>query len=89
MTRTDPDEGRDDAEPPEALQIDVANQQSEHPIDARALQRAVAAVLTDSPYRTAEISVAVVDAAAMHQLNRRFLNHDYETDVFEVDGLIR
>lgn len=39
------------------------------------------AVLNSEAVRQAEISLAIVDDAEIHALNRRFLQHDYPTDV--------
>lgn len=61
--------------------VSLANEQAAHPVDAQRLQAAVRAVLEDSPYTSAAISVAVVDDATIHELNRRFLAHDWPTDV--------
>lgn len=63
------------------LQVSLANEQSKHPIDEDQLVEAVKAVLLDSPFASASISLAVVDDTTMHQLNRQYLNHDYPTDV--------
>jgi len=38
-------------------------------------------VLAGERFESAEVSVAVVDDARIHELNRRYLNHDYATDV--------
>lgn len=70
-----------DDEPPGALQIQVANQQTAHPVDRGALKQAVKHVVGASGILAADVSVAVVDDQAMHELNRQFLQHDYPTDV--------
>lgn len=59
----------------------LANEQTTHPVDAERLQTAVRMVLEESPYDSAAISLAVVDDAAIHKLNRRYLDHDWPTDV--------
>jgi probable rRNA maturation factor len=38
-------------------------------------------VLLDSKFDSGTISLAVVDDATIHALNRQFLNHDWPTDV--------
>jgi probable rRNA maturation factor len=38
-------------------------------------------VLQRSPFRTAIISLAIVDDPTIHELNRRYLRHDWPTDV--------
>lgn len=61
--------------------IEITNHQTAHPVDEGLMQRAVEAVLVGEGIAEAEISVAVVDDAAIHLLNRRHLDHDYATDV--------
>jgi probable rRNA maturation factor len=63
------------------IQIDITNEQSRLQIPAERLRDAVAAVLAGERRSAATISVAVVDDPTIHQLNRRFLAHDYPTDV--------
>jgi probable rRNA maturation factor len=62
-------------------QIALSNQQSRHPVDEAQLTEAAAAVLRDSAFSSAAISLAVVDDEMMHELNRRHLEHDWPTDV--------
>jgi probable rRNA maturation factor len=50
-------------------------------IDEDRLQAAARAVLTGEGVKNATVSVAVVDDPTIHELNRRYLNHDYPTDV--------
>lgn len=63
------------------FQIDVTNQQERHSIDASRLKTAVRQILNDAPFSSAVISLAIVDDPTIHDLNRRFLDHDYATDV--------
>jgi probable rRNA maturation factor len=63
------------------LAIDLVNQQGHVKINRRRLTAAVRAVLREAGVRDARVSVAVVDDPAIHALNRRFLGHDYPTDV--------
>ncbi len=63
-----------------SIQIDVANEQACLTVDPPRLQSAVQAVLSDAGVRRAEVSLAVVDNQAIHELNRRFLQHDFPTD---------
>jgi probable rRNA maturation factor len=65
----------------ERFQVFVSNQQSRHKVDKTQLAEAVRAVLRRSSVCTAVVSVAVVDDATIHELNRRYLNHDWATDV--------
>ncbi|MCI0360482.1 MAG: rRNA maturation RNase YbeY [Planctomycetaceae bacterium] len=64
-----------------SLIIDIADEQSIHAIDHARLKRAVRSVLEAAGIRAAEISIAIVDDARMHALNRQYLAHDYPTDV--------
>jgi probable rRNA maturation factor len=63
------------------LQIALTNEQSRLEIDAARLRAAVEAVLAGENINEGEISIAVVDDAAIHDLNRRWLSHDEPTDV--------
>jgi probable rRNA maturation factor len=49
--------------------------------DLALLRRAVITALDHEQVRSAEVSVAVVSAARMQQLNQQYLQHDYDTDV--------
>lgn len=62
-------------------QIDVANEQTLLAVDESRLRAAVAEVLSDARQTAATVSVAVVDDATIHELNRTYLQHDYPTDV--------
>jgi probable rRNA maturation factor len=62
-------------------QIALSNQQSRHPVDEAQLTEAASAVLQDSAFSSAAISLAVVDDETIHELNRRHLDHDWPTDV--------
>jgi probable rRNA maturation factor len=61
--------------------IDVTNRQSVLHFNVRRLRTGVRRVLEWERVPEAEISVAVVDDAAIRELNRRHLQHDYPTDV--------
>jgi probable rRNA maturation factor len=62
-------------------EIALSNEQSRHPINETQLIDAARAVLADSPFSSAMISLVVVDDAAIHELNRQYLDHDWPTDV--------
>jgi probable rRNA maturation factor len=61
--------------------VALANQQSIHAIDGDQLMAAARSVLSESEFKSAAISLAVVDDATIHELNRRYLDHDWPTDV--------
>lgn len=63
------------------IRVEVCNEQVALPVDVDLTQRAVAVVLAGESVTSATISVAVVDDPTMRELNRRYLNHDYNTDV--------
>jgi probable rRNA maturation factor len=63
------------------LTIEIADEQQTCRIDKARLKRGVTQVLLAAGIESAEISVAIVDDARMHALNRQYLQHDYPTDV--------
>ncbi len=63
------------------ITIDVANEQSTLPVDDGRLRRAVRMILQGAAVRRARVSLAVVDDATIHRLNRRYLDQDCATDV--------
>ncbi len=62
-------------------QIEVDNRQTVVPVDAGSIVRAVEQVLRQESCGRAQIHVVLVDDREIRQLNRRFLDHDYATDV--------
>ena len=58
------------------FELSLANQQSAHAVNEKHLIDAARRVLVDSKFESAKISLAVVDDATIHGLNRQFLNHD-------------
>jgi probable rRNA maturation factor len=64
-----------------SIRIDIADEQDTHQVDYDRLIAAVKTVLRDAGYSSGEISLAIVDDAAMHALNKQYLQHDYPTDV--------
>ncbi len=63
------------------IKVDVANCQPRMAIDANRLVKTTKAILAEHGPERCEISLTVVDDAAMHRLNRQYLQHDYPTDV--------
>lgn len=61
--------------------IKIADRQQRLTFDRPRLRQAVKAVLEGEGIGKAQISVAIVDDPCIHELNRRFLNHDEPTDV--------
>jgi probable rRNA maturation factor len=50
-------------------------------LDEDQARQAIAAILQDAGVRRGSISIAIVDDPQIHELNRRYLDHDYPTDV--------
>jgi len=63
------------------IKVDVANCQPRMAIDTNRLVQTTKAILAEHGPVRCEISLTVVDDAAMHRLNRQYLQHDYPTDV--------
>lgn len=66
---------------PTTPQIDVTNQQTAMSVDAERLVTIARSILVDHGIVRAQVSIAVVDDPTIHVLNRRYLAHDYPTDV--------
>jgi len=49
--------------------------------DEDRLREIVSGVLQSEGVRSAEVSIAIVGHADMREMNRRYLDHDYDTDV--------
>jgi probable rRNA maturation factor len=62
------------------LHVELALRHTSLVVDPRRLRRAVRLVLQGEGIARGEVSVAVVDDAEIHELNRRYLQHDYPTD---------
>lgn len=62
-------------------EIDVADNQDDLPVCAESVTDVVRKTLAAEQVASATISIAIVDNQTMHELNRQYLNHDYETDV--------
>ncbi|GIW95613.1 MAG: hypothetical protein KatS3mg110_3654 [Pirellulaceae bacterium] len=52
-----------------------------YPLDRRRVRRVVGTIMADAGVQYGELSLAVVDDAQMYQLNSRYLEHNYTTDV--------
>lgn len=76
------------AGPPRPLIVEFSDRREGAELPGDWLAQGVAAVLALHGLVAGEVSLAAVSDAEMHQLNRRFLEHDYPTDVltFPHDG---
>jgi probable rRNA maturation factor len=61
--------------------VSIASPQETVPIERRRFREVAQAVLEGEGVRDYEISLAFVDDATIHRLNKRFLDHDEPTDV--------
>ena len=61
--------------------VKIASPQEIVPLDYARLRTAARTVLEGEGIADADISLAFVDNATIHQLNNRYLNHDEPTDV--------
>jgi probable rRNA maturation factor len=61
--------------------IAIATPQETVPVDRAFMRELTRTVLEGEGVRDAQISLAFVDNATIHQLNKRYLNHDEPTDV--------
>ena len=61
--------------------LEISNQQTRLTFDEARLFQAVRQVLASEQIASANISIAVVDDPAIHEINRQFLDHDEPTDV--------
>jgi probable rRNA maturation factor len=63
------------------LKVEIADEQDAHVVTYERLIAAVKQILGDAGYTSGEVSIAIVNDEAMHELNRQYLQHDYPTDV--------
>ena len=63
------------------ITVDLSDTQTHLRLDRPALAGIVRRVLADAGITRAAISLAVVDDARIHEVNRRHLGHDWATDV--------
>jgi probable rRNA maturation factor len=63
------------------LKIEINADELGRKIEMSRLKKAVRRVLQDAGIQSAEISIAIVSDARIHELNRQYLQHDYPTDV--------
>src|ERR1044072_4884424 len=61
--------------------VSIHSQQEAVPIDFKRVREIARTVLDGEDEPDAEMSIAFVDNATIHTLNKRYLNHDEPTDV--------
>lgn len=67
--------------PPRGIVVEISDTQSHIRVEPEAVRALVKSVLEGEGVDAATISVALVDDAAIHRVNRDFLDHDCPTDV--------
>ena len=63
------------------ITISITNRQKKLPIDRRCMRRVVKAIVRDAGIADGQISIAVVDDAAIAKLHNEYLNDPEPTDV--------
>ena len=63
------------------IEVEISNTQGQLRVDAARLETLVRIVLAAEARSRASISIALVDNAAIHAVNRTHLGHDWPTDV--------
>lgn len=61
--------------------IAITNEQALLDVDEEQIRAVASRVLAAEEIHGATVSIAIVDDASLRELNRRHLNHDYDTDV--------
>ena len=65
----------------EDMGVEISDTQTHIRVDREALTRLVRGVLAGEDVHQGSISIALVDNATIHDINRRYLEHDWPTDV--------
>lgn len=63
------------------IRVEVSNRQTSLDVNTSVLRRVVQDVLRSEGVEIADVSVAIVSDQEIHELNCRYLDHDYPTDV--------
>lgn len=71
-----------------AVKIEIVNEQEQLEIDESLIQKIILKMYADEGITGGKMEVAIVDDPTIHDLNVRYLGHDYPTDVlaFEMDS---
>ena len=66
---------------PLPFKVEIANEQCLLDVEETRLCKVAERILLDAGVKGGSLSIAIVDDATIHQMNREFLQHDYPTDV--------
>ena len=72
---------KDRSQPTKGHVVNIGNQTDDASIDQERLRRGVCLVLQEHHIDAAVIGLAIVTDASMQEMNRKYLQHDYPTDV--------
>ena len=61
--------------------VEINNRQQQLEIDIERLRQMAELTLREEHVESAQVSVAIVDNSTIRELNKRYLDHDHETDV--------
>lgn len=65
--------------------IEVHNEQKNILVDQSEIEKIVCKILKKYKVERAELSIVIVTDRKIHEVNRKFLNHDFSTDVITFD----
>lgn len=63
------------------MRVDISDCQTLLELNEDQLRAAIQQIVAEAGITSGDVSLAVVDDAEIHELNRQFLEHDYPTDV--------
>ena len=71
----------DDRRPPQEHNLAIHQVHSARSLDEETVRAAIARTVEGEGFTIQELNIVLADHAAVHDLNREWLGHDYETDV--------
>ena len=71
----------------QSFPVEIYNEQDMIDVDEDKIKCICSQIISDAGFRTGRLGVVLTDNGAIHALNRKYLGHDYITDVisFNVD----
>jgi probable rRNA maturation factor len=63
------------------ITVDISSTQAFVTVDVARMRQLVERVMIEEAVETASVSVAIVDNATIHRINRDYIHHDWPTDV--------
>ena len=65
----------------QAFPVDIVNEQEFISVDEKQICSICSKIISDAGFRTGRLGVVLTDNRAIHELNLKYLGHDYATDV--------